>query len=161
MTIARYGSFRIASILLGLLLASVAVMVAVHANGYKGYWVALLFGTLALASTFGTERLRIDFVGRRYCIYRLYASNSDYRVLPDIEYIGIRDVIYPGGREDSEGSWGDTYAYEVFLMGEGRRKLVVCQRSSARQIRAVVQALVQLSGARVIDRSDEKVTKDK
>lgn len=157
MVIARYKAHRIPRLVVAAFLVLGACLLLNDGVDPIRIWLAFLLGVAALTIGFASERLHLDLAGMRYRVYRLYATEADFRPLHTIAYIGVRDVIYSGGREDSDDSWGDTYAYEVFLMDEDRGKLVVCHRSSAREIRGIARQVAQLSGARVVDRTQEKV----
>lgn len=155
MVITRYHASRMVRIVLGIVLAGVGLLLASTAENWVGYWLAGLLVVAAFAMAFASERLHLDLARNRYCVFHVLATGSRYRELPPISYIGIRDVIYGGGDED--GSWGNTYTYEVFLMDDDNGKLVVCHRKGKGRIRTIVQELARQSGARVVDRTREGV----
>lgn len=155
MVITRYHALRIVRIGLGVVLAGGGLLLGSIAEDWVGYWLAGLLLVAAFAMAFASERLHLDLARNRYCVFHVLAVGSRYRELPPIAYIGIRDVTYRGGDED--GSWGNTYTYEVFLMDDDNGKLVVCHRTGKGRIRAIVQELAQRSGARVVDRTREGV----
>lgn len=105
------------------------------------------------------QRIELDFPRKRYRIYwnRLLVRERDYKALPDLQRIQVRDVIHPGGRADSEHSWGDTYSYEIFLMTPAKEKLVICKRSTKSAIRSIVKALAKGSGLPVRDVTKEQI----
>lgn len=103
-------------------------------------------------------RIELDFVKNRFRTYMLFATATDFKEIPKLDRIQVRDITYKGGRTSSiPGSWGDTYSYEVFLMSVANEKLVVCERPSKAAIREIVGELNRATGLPIRDVTKEQV----
>ena len=144
---------------MGSLMLLVAFTTVANAKEGRGTGIAVMLSIMGVSIMLVQPRVELDFAMRRFRTYsfRILARNSDFKPMPKIDRIQVRDITYPGGREGSKFSWGDTYSYEVFLMSVANEKLVICERPRASQIRRVVDGLVKASKLPVRDVTKEKI----
>lgn len=143
----------------GALFMLIALMIFLTTDDGLGFLFALCVFAMGLALMFAQPRIELDFVRMRFRTYSMaiFARESDFKAMPKLDRIQVRDVTYPGGRAGSRYSWGDTYSYEVFLMSVANEKLVVCERPSKARIKAIVCELAKTSGLSVRDVTKEQI----
>ena len=145
-------------IFMGALFLLIAFNILAFAESGRGTWFVIMLSAMGLSLMFVQPRIELDFGKHRFRTFSfsLFASGSDFKDLPKLDRIQVRDVTHKGGRTSAKGSWGDTFSYEVFLMSVADEKLVVCERPNRTKVRSIVQQLVEASGLPVRD-----VTKDR
>lgn len=159
MTIRRRSGLGIGCFM-GALFLLIAFMIISFAEGAKAVWLVIMLSGIGLSIMFVHPRIELDFKRNRFRTFflGLPASSSDFKVLPKLDRIQVRDISHKGGRTSSiPGSWGDTYSYEIFLMSVDNEKLVVCERPSKTKIKAIVDDLVQATGLPVRDVTNEQI----
>lgn len=156
MTIRRRSGLGIGCFM-GALFLLIAFMIISFAEGKKAVWFVIMLSGMGLAIMFVHPRIELDFEKNRFRTYTLFATASDFKEMPKLDRIQIRDITYPGGRSGSLYSWGDTYSYEIFLMSVANEKLVVCERPSKAKIRAIVGQLIKATGLPVRDVTKERI----
>ncbi|MBS1545924.1 MAG: hypothetical protein JST38_19915 [Bacteroidetes bacterium] len=143
---------------MGALLLLIAFMIASFSEAGKATWIGIMLSGFGLSIMFVHPRIELDFVKNRFRTYMLFATATDFKEIPKLDRIQVRDITYKGGRTSSiPGSWGDTYSYEVFLMSVANEKLVVCERPSKAAIREIVGELNRATGLPIRDVTKEQV----
>jgi hypothetical protein len=160
MVFARDRQDPLIRVFLAALVLLVTGMEAVHSASPYTYGILGAQVCFAFGIVFAGPSVELDLDRMRYRLYwfRAFARESAFKPLPRLDHIHVRDIRYAGGREDSsDGSWGDTYAYELSLMSVAKEKLVLCVRSRKRTIVNHVVALQERTGLGVRDVTQERI----
>lgn len=146
---------------MGALLLLIAFMIISFAEEGRAVWFVVPLSSMGLTIMFVHPRIELDFENHRFRTYMLFTTVSDFKVLPHLDRIQVRDITYPGGRagEELPGSWSDSHSYEIFLMSVANEKLVVCERQIETKVKTVVDELVKASGLPVRDVTKDQILK--
>ena len=129
MTFRRRSGLGI-GVFMGALILLIAFIIFSFVEDGRSTWLVFMLSSMGLSIMFVQPRIELDFSRNRFRTFylSLLARESDFKELPKLDRIQVRDITTPGGRAGSRYSWGDTYSYEIFLMTVANEKWWVFRR---------------------------------